>query len=478
MDGKNVLLICSDEHARSASGCYGHPLVRTPNLDKLAASGVRFTRAYTPSPICVPARACLATGMHVHENRCWSSSQPFFGQHESWMGRLRDKGHETASVGKLHYRSGEDNNGFCEEILPMYLANRGVGWPQGLVRDPMPGFADSCELARDAGQGETDYTDYDRRISAEACDWIRRHGAASRDKPWALFVSFVSPHYPLVAPGEFYRLYSELPLSALPECGRQQVPDHPVLKDMARFWDYESHFDDETRARAIRAYFGLCSFLDDNVGNVLGALEDSGALNDTVVMYISDHGEMLGRHGFWTKSVMYEDSVGIPLIMAGGGIPVGVNTTPVSLVDIGQTIEHVVGLDDRDNSKDWHGRSLTGFLDTPRPERLVLSEYHDGGSPTGIFMVRYDCWKYVYYAGNNPSQLFDLESDPNELTDLSGSEEHQPVCQRMHEALISMLDPEDVNANAFRDQASLLELLGGRDRVLAMPGFNHTPVGS
>ena len=119
MKPRNVLLICSDEHARSALGCYGHPVAKTPTLDQLADSGTRFTRAYTPSPICIPARASLATGTQVHENRCWSSAEPYHGQAESWMHRLRDQNHAVVSIGKLHYRSGSHDNGFSEEIAPM-----------------------------------------------------------------------------------------------------------------------------------------------------------------------------------------------------------------------------------------------------------------------------------------------------------------------------------------------------------------------
>ncbi len=260
---------------------------------------MRFARAYTPSPICVPARASLATGTHVHETRCWSSAEPYCGQHESWMHRLRDRGHAVVSVGKLHFRSGNDDNGFSDEHLPMYLANDGKGWPQGLIRNPLPGFDEVAEMARDVGPGESTYTEYDRGITTEACGWLRRYPAAIKSKPWALFVSFVSPHYPLTAPKAFFDLYAGCDIPAANAVGHNQKPNHPVLREMARFWDYDSHFDPQTRELAKRAYYGLCSFLDDNIRQVLEALEDSGAARETLVIYLSDHGEMLGNHGFW-----------------------------------------------------------------------------------------------------------------------------------------------------------------------------------
>jgi len=470
----NVLILCSDEHARRALGCYGHPIVQTPTLDRLAGAGTRFSRAYTPSPICVPARASLATGTQVHENRCWSSSEPFHGQHESWMSRLADAGHACVSIGKLHFRAAADDNGFTEEIMPMHLANDGKGWPQGLVRDPLPDFDGVAEMARDAGRGESSYTAYDRDITAAACRWLGRHGGSVTDKPWALFVSFVSPHYPLTAPGEFFDLYAG---AAMPDTVGG-IPDHPVLAEMRKFWDYEGHFDAHSRDLAKRGYFGLCSFLDDNIRQVLTALEDSGAASDTLVLYISDHGEMLGNHGFWAKSVMYEDSVAVPLIMSGPGVPAGLNQTPVSLTDIAATVETAVGLAAPTATAPWQGRPLQSFVNAPEPERPVLSQYHDGGSPTGLFMIRQGDWKYVYYAGGHAPQLFDLAGDADERVDLGRSADHTSVREALHGVLTGILDPEDVNASAFADQAKLLEQMGGRDAVLAMPSFNHTPVGS
>ena len=171
MKKQNFLIICSDEHAPGALSCRGHPVIKTPELDELARRGTTFTNAYSPSPICVPARACLATGMHVHETRCWSSAEPYHGQHRSWMHVLREAGRNVVSIGKLHFRSSEDDNGFSDEILPMYLTNGGKGWPQGLIRDPMPGFPEAAEMAKDVGPGTSTYTDYDKDITRLAVDW-------------------------------------------------------------------------------------------------------------------------------------------------------------------------------------------------------------------------------------------------------------------------------------------------------------------
>lgn len=477
MNAPNILVLCSDEHSRSALGCYGHPVARTPTLDRLAARGHRFTRAYTPSPICIPARASLATGLHVHETACWSSAQPYYGQHESWMHRLAAAGYHVASVGKLHFRDADGDHGFAEELAPMYLANEGRGWPQGLLRTPMATFPEARELAEEAGPGESDYTEYDRTITREACAWLRRRGAACNG-PWAAFVSFVSPHYPLVAPQQFFDLYENIEMPLPPGGGPDIKPEHAVLEQMAGFWDYDVYFDEPTRQLARRCYYGLCSFLDDNIRQVLEALAASGQDRDTLAIYISDHGEMLGSHGFWTKSVMYEESVAIPLIVAGPGVPAGVNATPCSLTDIAATVASAAGLAVDQQSPAWHSHPLQTYFGSEDTSRPILSEYHDGGSPTGFYMLRQNDWKYVHYAGGFAPQLFNLALDPDESNDLAADEKHGETLSALQRELETMLDPEEVNDRAFADQAAVIEALGGREALHAMKPFNHTPVGS
>jgi len=208
MTPANLLFILSDEHSRRVLGCYGHKMIRTPNLDRLAASGVRFTDAYTNSPICVPARAALATGRYVHKVRFWDNAIAYDGSVKSWHHRLREAGHEVTSIGKLHFRSGDDDNGFTEEVMPLHVVD-GIGDPLGWLRDPLPERRAALRLADDAGRGDSSYQQYDDRITAAAVDWLKAHADARSDKPWALFVSLVCPHFPLIARPEWYDLYPE-----------------------------------------------------------------------------------------------------------------------------------------------------------------------------------------------------------------------------------------------------------------------------
>lgn len=465
MSAPNLLIICSDEHRRDAMGCMGHGHVKTPHLDALAARGTLFTNAYTPSPMCVPTRAALACGDHVHRIRYWDSATPYDGARASWMHRLRSADVDVTSIGKLHFRSGADDNGFSREVLPMHVVG-GVGWPIGLLRENAPAFEAAAELAGDVGAGPSSYTDYDLAITDAAETFL----AAPPTAPWCASVSLVSPHYPLTAPEAWYDLYDP---AAMPlPVGHGAQPSHSELQNIAAFWDYDRHFDAERLCAAKAAYFALTSFMDDCVGRVLRALDASGQGDNTVVIYVSDHGDMLGDHGFWTKQVMYEASAGVPMIIAGPGVPRGQRcTTAASLIDIASTAADVMGV----AMPGLPGTSLRALATAPDdPGRTGFSEYHDGGSTTGTFMIRWQDWKYVHYVGHAP-QLFDLATDPDELHDRAGD----PACaaalaegaRRLH----AICDPEAVNAQCFADQCARIEALGGYEACRDAYVFNHTP---
>ena len=467
---RNLLVIVADEHRRDAMGCMGHPLVKTPNLDALARRGTLFENAYSPSPICVPARAALATGQYVHRTGHWDSAAPYSGTPPSWMHAVRDSGVDMQSFGKLHFRSNADDNGFSREVLPMHV-HEGRGWTFGLLREDSPDYDATKGLAADVGPGESEYSAYDRAVTRRAKAWLAERGSSAA--PWAAFVSLVTPHYPLRAPQEFHDLYAA---ADIPEpIGTAQAPDHPELAQLAEFYDYNRHFEGDGIAKARLAYFALVSFMDDCVGQMLDALRASGQEDDTLIVYVSDHGEMLGDHGFWTKSVMYEGSVGVPMLMAGPSVPQGHRVgTAVSLLDVASTATSMFGVGDLDGA--LPGRSLVDLaLEGDDTDRTVMSEYHDGGSSTGSFMLRWGNWKYVYYAGMEP-QLFDLTVDPEELCDLGSSSEAVHVAARAEglRRLNEICDPEAVNRRVFDDQRRRIADLGGPSACRAQ-AFGHTP---
>lgn len=472
MSPSNVLYIICDELSRQYLGCYDHPMVQTPNLDRLAARGTRFTNAYSNSPICVPVRAAIATGQYPHQTGYWDSVIAYDGRVPSWAHRLRDAGHEVVSIGKLHYQSAENDNGFTDILHPLYILN-GIGFAEGLLRENPPPYTATRAYAEELGAGETSYTDYDRLICEATCEWLQTKGSQPHDKPWVLSTSFVSPHYPLIAPEAFFERYPPENVPLPFAYAENERPTHPGVTPITTVYNYDAHFQTEAQMRvAIAAYYGLTTFLDALVGQILDTLDECGLTETTRIIFTSDHGDMLGNHGIWAKSVMYEDSVAIPFIMAGPDVPSGqVETTPVSLIDLFPTILDAAGVPVDPAAA---GQSL---LDPLPANRAVLSEHHDCGSLAAAYMLRQNRWKYVYHVGHSP-QLFDMVADPQERHDLGTHPDYASVVAQFEATLRTMLDPEAVNARAFRDQQAKIVELGGEEAILNLPSFGFTPLPS
>jgi choline-sulfatase len=464
MTPANTLVIMSDEHQARAMGCAGHAFVSTPNLDRLAARGTTFANAVTPSPICVPARAAFATGQYVHRCRYWDNSFGYDGRVRGWGHALQDAGIRVESIGKLHYRGADLPTGFDAEHIPMHL-HQGVGMVWASIRDPLPARRPEGKrmLGNYIGPGESDYTRYDQAIADRAVAWLHDTGKTWRE-PWCLYVGFVAPHFPLVAPQQFFDLY---PLESLPEPKlhpRAGYRLHPWLQEHEDFWSHEATLESDIERRtAIAAYYGLVSWLDHNVGRILAALESAGLTASTRVIYTSDHGDNLGARGQWGKSNLYRESTDVPMIVAGPGFERGHCATPVSLLDLSVTLVESAGLDAASVLPEAGGQSLQAIAASPYdPNRTVFSEYHAVGSNTAGYMLRQDRWKYHYYVRHAP-ELFDLQSDPEETTNLAASPEHRAVVARMHDALQAICDPEAVDREAKNDQAALIERLGGAE---------------
>ena len=475
MQPANLLFIMSDEHNKRVLGCYGNPHIRTPNLDRLAVRGTRFASAYTNCPICVPARASFATGRYVHDIRFWDNAIAYDGSVPSWGHRLMEQGHRVTSIGKLHYLDSDPRrNGFNEEILPLHIVH-GVGDLLGLIRDELPRRSGSARLGPEAGPGESEYTHYDRSIADETVKWLRHEAPKHGAKPWALYVGFVSPHFPLIAPPEFYRLYPEdrVPWPDMYE--HDQRPRHPFTDAMRKCMCFDEAFDAPMVRRAIAAYMGLVSFLDDNIGKILRALEESGLAASTRVIYSSDHGDNLGTRGMWGKSTMYEESAGIPLILAGPDVPRG-NwcPTPVTLADGFPTFIHALGARPDPRDSDLPGHSLIDIAQGHVPRRTILSEYHAAAAISGSFMIRHGKWKYVHYVGL-PPMLFDLEADPYERKDLGRDAGHEAVIRECEAMLRAVVDPEAVDRLARADQRAMIEKHGGTDAIVKRGTFRYSP---
>jgi choline-sulfatase len=459
MSEQNVLLIMSDQHNPRFAGFAGHPHAITPNLDRLAASGRVFESAYCTSPICVPSRASIVTGRYVHDLGTWDNAAPYVGNVASWGHRLGDAGYRVTTIGKLHFRNSEDDTGYPDQRYAMHI--HGKGDLLGISHRPdsdTPHTGHANKSIRGATSGESDYTRFDRSVADEAVRYLTDEAA---DGPWALMVSFVAPHFPLIAPQEFFDLYDPEDLD-IPS--RERGPwDHPVVDIFLAAFGLSDPFTDDEIRNALHSYLALCSFLDSNIGRVLDALAASGHARDTLVVYTSDHGESAGAHGLWLKHLMNEESVGVPLIMAGPDLAPSAVESPVSHVDLFPTFLEWAGVPVPED--DLPGSSLLS-TESVNSDRTVMSEYHANGSIGASFMVRFDRYKYIEYI-NGPPQLFDLVVDPYENTDLSMDPSYATVLEDGALRLREICDPILVDAEAKRDQAARVEAVGGRSKVSA-----------
>ena len=535
MPPSNLLFLMSDEHNARMLGCSGHPVVQTPNLDALAARGARFTSAYCNSPICVPSRASFATGRYPHQIGAWDNASPYVGQAPSWAHRLRAAGHPVTTIGKLHYRSPLDDTGFADQRIPMHVME-GRGDVFGCIRTDIPPTRFQLEHVDEAGPGESEYIRYDTGIADAAVRWLHEE-APAHERPWCLFVSFSLPHFPLIAPREYLDLY---PIDEVPLPIQWQPGDWPRHPYVSAFREARVQSDAEFRGeamvrRAVAAYFGMCTFVDAQIGRVLDALQATGSASCTRVVYTSDHGETLGDYGLWGKSVMYDSALAVPLILAGPDVPAGaVVEQNASLVDAFPTILDSFGLEPHGDDADLPGASLwPAARGQDFPQRTIFAEYHAMGAPHAAYALCDGRYKYVHYLGH-PPQLFDLAADPEERHDLapppapaaasasplgpsspsllqpsspsprepsspspregegwgegspassSKSTEHTPpapeppavVVRRMQTELRRLVDPAAVDAAARADQRACLQANGGEAAVRAAgPQINFT----
>lgn len=466
----------SDQHNAKMMGCAGHPLAKTPNLDSLAARGTRFVDAYTTCPICVPARASFATGRYVHDIGYWDNSIAYDGRVPSWGHKLQEAGVRVESIGKLHYRREEDPTGFDKQHIPMHIID-GIGMVELSIRKQFPNFVRPPPklwmIVEGASVGESEYTRYDRRVADIAVQWLQ--DAAGAQRPWVLFVSFATPHYPLVAPKEFFDLY---PIERMPDpkygFGSGYQP-HPWLAELVAAGAPEPL----AQRKALAAYLGVVSFMDAQVGRVLTALDAAGLRNSTRVLYTSDHGENAGKRGFWGKSNHYEEAVAVPMILAGEGVPVGkLSMTPASLIDAYPTVLDAVGLAAKESN--IPGKSLFDLANkNDDRNRTAFSEYHAAWSPSASYMLRKGRFKYIYYVGFDP-ELFDLKGDPEESTNLAALPDYSKTVKELEMLLRTLVNPEDADRRANEAQRLLIESRGGPEQVMAnlLTGKLYTPVPS
>jgi choline-sulfatase len=443
----NIVFISSDQHSGRLLGSL-HPIVKTPNLDRLARMGVTFRNAYCGNPVCAPGRACMMTGRFASDVGSYCNSTPL-GAVPTWGNHLREAGYECWASGKMDLTLGADY-GF-EQIQTTHGHSRNPDITS-LFRAPVcfrPGERKNVD-GRFVDRGP----DSDGELARRAVEAIR----SRKRSPWCVYVGMHMPHPKWVAQKKYEALYppASMPLPEMPPGYLEQR--HPAFQVLANFKNVQTPIPPERMRRARAAYFGMVSEVDEYVGWLLDELERSGELARTLFLYTSDHGEMMGDHGLWLKNVLLENAARVPLLMAGPGLPRGVAIdTPVSHVDMVATILEAGGAARPKNLRGHSLLPLAGGAAGSHPG-YAYSESHSEGNCTGSAMVRKGDWKYIHFAGDAPL-LFNLRDDPGEFTNLAGAKKTRDVQAELHAILTSLVDPDEVSARAFAEQERRLNAM-------------------
>ena len=407
----NILLILSDQHAPSALGCAGHPLVRTPHLDALASRGTRFVDTSCGNPLCVPSRMTFLTARDSSDIAVWTNGCQLASNITTFVHHLTCAGYETILCGRMHFNGPDQRHGYERRII-------GDVHP-ALGHIPPATCGQHANGVRPAGPGRTAYLAYDDAVFAKAAEFLEAWDEQPGDRPFFMTVGGVLPHCPYICPKRLFDEY--FPQTEAPPLPPGYLETlHPFMKKWREIRGCDTLTELEVRiARA--AYFGLVTYLDELIGGLLQKLAETRYGQDTIVIYASDHGEMAGNHRLWWKSSFYQDSVGVPMIWRGPGIGTDeVCGRVTNLLDIGPTLVDLAGGDPMPLTR---GRSLRGFLESGEVEGwddITYSEYGGLQGDAPGRMVRRGPWKLNHYHGYDLPQLFNLEDDPGEWHDLGG----------------------------------------------------------
>jgi choline-sulfatase len=444
----NIVFICSDQHSFKYTGYAGHNIVKTPNLDRIASQGVVFSDAYTGSPVCVPGRTSMMTGMLASDCNSFCNSTVYDGSHLVWGTYLTNEGYYCRATGKMDLNKARDS-GFDE----VDTGNGHSSDPDvtSLFRRPIA--YRSNELSNVNGEmrkerhGDAAKTEKGLRFLKEETPDIK--------KPWALFLGLTEPHPKFAALEEYYNMYPEYNMD-MPNIPPGHLEDlHLVFQELRHFKRIATPIPDDRIRKARAAYYGMITELDEYIGKVWDELERSGELKNTLFIYTSDHGESLGEHGLWLKNNLYDVAARIPLVMAGAGLPQNVKiNTPVAHIDVVATMLELAGSDAYNKLR---GHSLLPLIQGTSSDqsRFAYSESHSEGNCTGSFMIRKGDWKYIHFTWYD-DLLFNLAKDPGEFNNLIDKPETTEIQAELKKILYSMVDPEEVTLRAFNVQEKML----------------------
>jgi len=459
----NILFIFTDQQRHDSIAALGNPIIRTPALDRLCNEGTAFTRAYSPCPVCVPARYAMHSGLPPHSTGIVDNmAAP--AEHTSFMERLQAQGYQCHGAGKMHFtpdaqRSwGFDSRDFSEEgggadDYRRFLDERGyqhVHDPHGL-RGEMYYVPQPSQLPADLHHSHW--------LTDRSIDFLHNR---DRDRPFFLMTSFIKPHPPFETPTPWNKLYRT------PEIPPPFIPEHS--DELLCFWNkvqnrykYHDHGRNELLDRTrIAAYYACISFIDYQIGRLFAALGDE--IDDTLILFSADHGELLGDYGSVGKRCMLDAACRVPLLARWPGrLPAGVRcTAPCSLLDIYPTVLHAAGAADEQVHDE--GTSLMRIADGSESRDRIYSQFQDGRF--GLHMAVDRRYKYVHSAADGRDWFFDHEIDPRESWDLSGNPQYREAESALRERLIQRYQDAGYDSAVDEDgwrRYPPAELPAGRD---------------
>ncbi len=445
----NFVFISSDQHSFRFSRFMGHPLVRTPNLDKIAARGVVLENNYCGNPVCAPARSCMMTGMYSSDLNSFGNTSVYDGSHPTWGKRLRDSGYYCRGVGKMDLNDAYDL-GFEGELLNEHAHNPDI---TELFRRPT--IFELNERGVINGKSRTERHNFDTNVVQEACDFIKNK-ARSLGKPWAVYAGFHMPHPPFVGLKDYFDYY--LPLVqpvVVPEKYLEDLEMPLPCQVLRHFKRIATPIAAEKAVRANAGYFAMITELDEYIGQIYDSLQASGQLDNTYFIYTTDHGEALGYNGLWLKNNLYEGAAHVPLVVSGPGLTPGQRIKePTGHIDFIATMMEWAGLG---HIKELRGTSLAPLLKGGKnggPE-LAYTESHSEGNPAGSCMIRVGDWKLMHFTWYGDC-LFNLKDDPNEYHNLINSPEYREKSVELQNKLHNLVDTEEITMRAFNRQNQLL----------------------
>ena len=453
----NILMIQAYQMAPQALPVHGHPLVHAPNITALAEQGVLFENAYCNFPLCVPSRYSMLAGRHTSAIGAWDNAVELASECPTVAHYMDDLGYDTILCGKMHFVGPDQLHGFRQRLTTdVYPSN--FAWTPDWPNEPeYRPTGISLRPVVQAGQCVRSLQiDYDDEVEFYGIQKIHDLARYSPDTPFFLIISFTHPHSPFTTTARYWDLYrhDDVDMPSVPPIPLEDLDEHSRWLHYAHGAHLNTVTEEHVRT-ARHAYYGMCSYVDDKVGRIMEALRATGLIDDTLVVFTSDHGEMLGERGMWYKQAFYEWSARVPLIVSKPGtFAPGRVGELVSLVDLLPTLLDFATDGNPPEAVDpFDGRSLTGLLggSTGQWPNQVISEYTGEGVRAPCRMLRRGRFKYMYTHGF-PDRLYDLDTDPLELRNLVGAADTAQIAQELRAALLDGWDPDAISERCLESQ--------------------------